>query len=127
MTASSIQTIADIRAAMTEGLTAVEICAQYLERIAAHDGPLHAFTHVATEQALARAESIDRRDPHDPDLPDFDVYIHDHGETIDYPSHYEPGADRYHSSIVHPPPPYREVQVKAPEGTRLPTTYEAVH
>ena len=69
MTASSIQTIADIRAAMTEGLTAVEICAQYLERIAAHDGPLHAFTHVAKEHALERAASIDRRGSQDPDLP----------------------------------------------------------
>ncbi len=69
ITASSIQTIADIRSAMAEGLTAVEICAQYLERIAAHDGPLHAFTHVAQEQALKRAESIDRRGPHNPDLP----------------------------------------------------------
>ena len=69
MTASSIQTIADIRAAMAEGLTAVEICAQYLERIAAHDGPLHAFTHVAKEHALERAASIDRRGSQDPDLP----------------------------------------------------------
>ena len=69
MTASSIQTIADIRAAMTEGLTAVEICAQYLERIAAHDGPPHAFTHVAKEHALERAASIDRRGSQDPDLP----------------------------------------------------------
>ena len=69
ITASSIQTIADIRAAMAEGLTAVEICVQYLERIAAHDGPLHAFTHVAKEQALERAEFIDRRGPQDPDLP----------------------------------------------------------
>ena len=69
MTASSIQTIGDIRTAMAEGLTAVDICAQYLERIAAHDGPIHAFTHVAKEQALERAESIDRRGAEDPDLP----------------------------------------------------------
>ena len=69
MTARSIQTIADIRAEMAEGLTAVEICAQYLERIAAHDGPLHAFTHVAKEQALQRAESIDRRGQQNPHLP----------------------------------------------------------
>ena len=62
MTPSCIQTIADIRGAMAEGMTAVEICAQYLERIAAHDGPIHAFTHVATDQALERAESLDRRD-----------------------------------------------------------------
>ena len=69
MTAASLQTVADIRAAMAEGLTAVEICTEFLERIAAHDGPIHAFTHVAKEQALARAESIDRRGAQDPDLP----------------------------------------------------------
>ena len=69
MTTPSIQTIADIRAAMTEGLTAVEICTEYLDRIAALDGPIHAFTHVATEQALERAALIDRRSPHHADLP----------------------------------------------------------
>ena len=69
MTISSIQTIADIRAAMAEGLTAVDICTQYLERIAAHDGPIHAFTHVAKERALERAESIDRRGTQNRDLP----------------------------------------------------------
>ena len=69
MTASSIQTIADIRAAMAEGLSAIETCALYLERITAHDGPIHAFTHVAKEQALDRAESLDRRDPQAAHLP----------------------------------------------------------
>jgi len=69
MPASAIQTIADIRTAMAEGLTAVAICTQFLERIAAHDGPIHAFTHVAEEQALERAESIDRRGSQDADLP----------------------------------------------------------
>jgi len=54
---------------MNEGLTAVEICVQYLDRIAALDGPIHAFTHVATEQALEHAELIDRRRSHDADLP----------------------------------------------------------
>jgi len=69
MTASGIQTIADIRIAMADGLTAVEICTQYLERIAAHDGLIHAFTHVAAEQALERAAMIDRLDPREPGLP----------------------------------------------------------
>ncbi len=70
MTASApLQTIQDIRAAMSGGLTAVEICTQYLDRIAAHDGPIHAFTYVAREQALERAESIDRRDPDPVALP----------------------------------------------------------
>ena len=69
MAGAPIQTIADIRGAMADGLTAVEICEQYLERIAAYDGPIHAFTHVATEHALNRAESLDRRDPHAAHLP----------------------------------------------------------
>ena len=69
MTASSIQTIADIRVAMADGLTAVEVCTQYLERITRGQDPIHAFTYVATEHALERAESIDRRGALDPDLP----------------------------------------------------------
>ena len=92
-----------------------------------HPDVLHSFQHGITKPDPDPVPAKGYDLGHDPDLPDFDVYIHDHGETIDYPSHYEPGADRYHSSIVHPPPPSREVQVKAPEGTRLPTTYEAVH
>ena len=66
---SPIQTIADIRAAMTGGLTAVEICTQYLERIAEYDGAIHAFTHVAGERALEHAALIDRRGAQDPHLP----------------------------------------------------------
>ena len=67
--ASSVQTIADIRAAMEDGITAVEICTQYLDRIATTDGPIHAFTQVAADQALERAAAIDRRGPQDPVLP----------------------------------------------------------
>ena len=59
MTDRALQTGADIRAALADGTTAVEVCRQYLERIAVGDGPLHAFTHVAAEQALDRAAAID--------------------------------------------------------------------
>ena len=69
MEASSIQTVADIRIAMQEGATAVEICRLFLDRIASHDGPVHAFTHIAADKALAHAETIDRRSPNDPMLP----------------------------------------------------------
>ena len=69
MEASSIQTVADIRTAMQEGATAVEICRLFLDRIASHDGPVHAFTHIATDKALAQAATIDRRNPNDPILP----------------------------------------------------------
>ena len=62
----------------------------------------------------------------DPNLPDIEVFVHNHGTTVDYPSHYEPGTDTYHSS-VHSPPEHAEVPVHAPQGTRLPSAYEAVH
>jgi len=62
----------------------------------------------------------------DPELPDFEVFVHDHGTTIDYPSHYEPGTDTYHSS-VHDPPEHAEVPMRVPQNTRLHSDYEAVH
>ena len=65
-------------------------------------------------------------DGSDPDLPDFEVFVHDTAETRDYPSHFEPGTGMYHSS-VHEHPTHVEVPLSAPAGTKLPSTYEAVH
>ena len=62
----------------------------------------------------------------DPELPDYEVFVHNLGTTIDYPSHFEPGTGTYHSSVVHPPE-HTEVPLKTPAGTRLPSNYEAVH
>jgi len=61
-----------------------------------------------------------------PEVPDYEVFVHDHSTTIDYPSHYEPGTGTYHSS-VHAPPEHVEVPMNVPQGTRLPSEYEAVH
>ena len=70
MPSSDLQTTADIRAAMSDGATAVDICTAYLERIATQDGPIHAFTHVAGERALQDAAEIDADDRgRDPALP----------------------------------------------------------
>jgi aspartyl-tRNA(Asn)/glutamyl-tRNA(Gln) amidotransferase subunit A len=53
-------TVRDIRNAVQRGnLSAVEVCTQALEQIAAHDPALHAFNTVVGEQALARAAAID--------------------------------------------------------------------
>jgi aspartyl-tRNA(Asn)/glutamyl-tRNA(Gln) amidotransferase subunit A len=41
-------------------MSAEEACRQALDRIAATDGPLHAFQHVAAERALERARTLDR-------------------------------------------------------------------
>ena len=55
------QTLVEIRDAIATGETkSTEICSEYLERIAAVDGSLHAFNNVTREQALERAAAIDR-------------------------------------------------------------------
>lgn len=55
-------TVTGIRAAVAGGdLSARDVCAHYLERIAAVDPRLNAFTAVLREAALARAEEVDAR------------------------------------------------------------------
>ena len=61
-----LSSIDAIRGAVRSGdTTAVDVCGQALDRIAAGDGHLHAFNHVMRARALARAADIDasrRRD-----------------------------------------------------------------
>ncbi len=75
MELSSLATIADVRAALRDGATAVDVCAEFIDRIAARDGAVRAFTHVAADQALERAAAIDRRGPDAPELPLLGVPI----------------------------------------------------
>ena len=54
-------TIRELSAAVrSRARSAVEICRAALARIAAVDGPLHAFTTLSPERALTRAAEIDR-------------------------------------------------------------------
>lgn len=69
MDLAGLQTIADIRAALRDGATAVDVCARFLDRIAARDGAVRAFTHVAGDRALERAAALDRRGPDAAALP----------------------------------------------------------
>ena len=58
-------TMGEIRRAVAQGeTTAVEVCEQTLDRIAAGDADLHAFNHVMRARALERAADVDasRRD-----------------------------------------------------------------
>ena len=75
MELSSLETVADVRAALRDGATAVDVCTEFLGRIAARDGDLRAFNHTAAEPALARAAALDRRGPDAPDLPLLGVPI----------------------------------------------------
>ncbi|MEJ3404259.1 Asp-tRNA(Asn)/Glu-tRNA(Gln) amidotransferase subunit GatA [Rathayibacter sp. YIM 133350] len=53
---------ADLAAKLADGeITSVEATQASLDRIAAVDGTVHAFLHVASEKALATAGEIDRR------------------------------------------------------------------
>jgi aspartyl-tRNA(Asn)/glutamyl-tRNA(Gln) amidotransferase subunit A len=52
----------DVREAIARGdSTAEAICTAALDRIARHDGLLHAFQHVDPDAALARARALDRQ------------------------------------------------------------------
>jgi hypothetical protein len=62
----------------------------------------------------------------DPTLPNIDVYIHSHAETVHAPFYFEPGTGNFHSS-VHEIPEHTEVPLNTPQGTRLHSDYEAVH
>jgi len=55
-------TAAELADALTAGeTTSVELTQAHLDRIAAVDGPVHAFLHVDTEGALAQARAADGR------------------------------------------------------------------
>jgi aspartyl-tRNA(Asn)/glutamyl-tRNA(Gln) amidotransferase subunit A len=55
-------TAADLSAALGRGdVSAVEVTQAHLDRIAAIDGRVHAFLHVAADEALAAARSVDER------------------------------------------------------------------
>ena len=56
--ASAIETIADVRAALAGGGSAVDVCTIFLERIQERDAALGAFTHVASDTALEEAATV---------------------------------------------------------------------
>ena len=85
---------------------------------------LHSFQRGAKQHTQQPVEQPAA--PLDDDMPDYEVFVHSHGETIDYPSHFEPGTGQYHSS-VHNPPEHSEVEMDIPKETRLPSPYESVH
>lgn len=85
---------------------------------------LHTFQHGGTPSRRVEDKPYDV--PHDPQLPDFDVFVHDHSHTTHAPGHFEPGTGRTHSSM-YDPPVHQAVHINTPQGTRLRSTYEAVH
>jgi len=93
-----------------------------------HPDVLHSFQHNITKKAPGGYPRPPPRASDDPDLPDFDLYVHDAGQTIGPAGHYEPGKDVFHASEHEPDShvPMRPAP-KQPEQARLPSTYEAVH
>ena len=89
-----------------------------------HPSVLHSFQRGAKLHSQQPVQQPAQ--PLDDDMPDYEVFVHSHGETIDYPSHFEPGTGQYHSSVVHPPE-HSEIPLNVPSGTRLPSPYESVH
>jgi len=93
-----------------------------------HPDVLHSFQHGIVTRAPSRPKGDPGPPPHDPELPDFEVFVHDAAQTIVPASHYEPAQDRYHPAEHEPDshvPP--SPAPKQPEQARLPSSYEAVH
>lgn len=68
------------------------------------------------EQALSK----------DDRLPDFDLYVHNQGETILPASHYDPGKGTYHAN-EHEPDSHVGATAMPMEQGVLPSKYIAVH
>ena len=91
-----------------------------------HPDVLHSFQHGITKgDPNVPPVRYDLGD--DPDLPDFDLYVHDPAETIVPASHYEPGTGKYHPAYhqasSHEPPQELPTPHK---DARMPSTYEPV-
>jgi hypothetical protein len=55
-------TAAELSAALTAGeVSATEVTQAHLDRIAAVDGRVHAFLHIAADSALAQAAEVDKK------------------------------------------------------------------
>jgi aspartyl-tRNA(Asn)/glutamyl-tRNA(Gln) amidotransferase subunit A len=77
----------EIRAAILDGrTTATDVCRAALDRIAAHDGALHAFLHVDASGALSRAAELDRARPTGAPLLGVPIALKDNISTRDVPT-----------------------------------------
>ena len=63
----------------------------------------------------------------DPDLPDFDLYVHDAAQTIVPAGYYEPGADVFHPNEHEPDSHVPLSATHFDANARLQSSYEAVH
>ena len=91
-----------------------------------HPDVLHSFQHDIVT-ANPEQEPVEYDPGDDPELPDIEVYSHESSRMIDYPSHYEPGTNQYHSSVVMPPPFAQELKSNVPAGATMPSSHEVVH
>ena len=76
--------------------------------------------------SFQRGKTVQKREPVRPysyeEASNVEVYLHDHSEMLDYPSHYEVGNDTFHSSM-HTEPTHAEVPANAAPVT---SEYEPV-
>ncbi len=77
-----------------------------LERIAARDGELKAWVHVAADAALAQARDLDKEAPRSP-LHGVPVGIKDVFDTADMPTEFNSAIYKGHHPRAEPWPPMR--------------------
>ena len=99
---------------------------RYLKSGIVHPDVLQSFVHGDVHGEPAKPAQPLVGDMHD--LPDFEVFVQHQGDQH-YPGHWHPGTGEF--GVGHHDPHEmqapREVQHQIPEGTTLPSSYEAVH
>ena len=99
---------------------------RYLKSGTVHPDVLHSFVHGDVHADPEEADLPLVGDMHD--LPDFDVFVQHQGDQH-YPGHWHPGTGTFvdgHQDAHEMQAP-REVVNQIPEGTALPSSYQAVH
>ena len=99
---------------------------RYMKSGTVHPDVLQSFVHGDVHAEPERPQQPPVGDMHD--LPDFEVFVQHQGDQH-YPGHWHPGtgefgAGHHDPHEMHAP---REVVHQIPEGTTLPSSYEAVH
>jgi len=99
---------------------------RYLKSGTVHPDVLHSFVHGDVHTESQKPEQPHVGDMHD--LPDFDVFVQHQGDQH-YPAHWHPGTGEFAAGHhdPHEMAAPREVVHQIPEGTVLPSNYEAVH
>ena len=97
---------------------------RYLKSGTVHPDALHSFTNG--RERMPEPAVPDPPEDDLADLPDFDLYVQNLYEDVEYPGHFVPARGEFLPG-QHAPPEAKVVSREAEAGATLPSSYEAVH